>query len=143
MFEAFVEEEPVRQPGERVVQRLVVEPVRGSLGVVARLGVEEVRGSHIGKGLRRRHVALVEGARAVSIEVERAETATAVTEREREDGRQAGRDGGGREQREPGVTGKSATATAPPVSNAARHGPWPTCVCNCSYRSAASSDAAM
>ena len=143
MFETFVEEEPVRQPRELVVQRVVVEPVRVSQGLVARLSIEQVCRSHIGEGLCGRHVALIEGPRAVPIQVERAETAIAVAEGKREDGRQPGGDGGGRNRGNRESLERSATATAPPVSNAARHGPWPTSVCNCSYRSAASSDAAM
>ena len=75
VLESFLQQQPVRQPGQRVVQRDVVEAVGGRAGLLAGLGVEQVGSGHVRQRLGGLHVVRIQGARRVAVEVQRAEPA--------------------------------------------------------------------
>ena len=100
VLEALLQQQPVRQPGQRVVQGVVVEAVGRGAGLVASLGIEQVGGRDVGQRLRRAHVVRVELAGRVAVQIERAEPAVAVAQREREHRGQPGRERGRGERRE-------------------------------------------
>ena len=90
VLEPLLEQHPVGQPGEGVVQRAAAELVRGLLGVLTGLRVDQVGGGDVGQDLRGGEVALVQQAGAVAVEVQRTESALAVVQREGEHRGQAG-----------------------------------------------------
>ena len=101
VLEPLLQQQPVRQPGQRIVQRAVVEAFGGGAGLFAGLGVEQVGGRDVRQRLGRAHVVRVELAGGVAVQVERAEPALAVAQREREHRGQPGRPGRRGEHREP------------------------------------------
>ncbi len=121
---------PIRQPGERVVQRVLLGPLRRLLQVDAGLGVLQVRGRHVGQGLRSRHLAGVHRPGGRPVQVECAEPVVPLPQREGED-----RDQPASRARDAKVgnrvsSRRSGTATASPVSYASMHGPSPRSVCS-------------
>ena len=92
VLEALEEQDAVRQPGQGVVHRA---PVR-TLGCVEQvgpgLGVDQVRGGHIGQRLRRQHVLAVQWTGCGPVQVQSSKLLVPMVEREGEDGRQPGLD---------------------------------------------------
>ena len=101
--QAVLQQGSVRQPGQRVVQGVVLEALGLPIGLLARVRVQQERRSHIGEGLCGEELRVGELARNAAVQVQGSEPAVAVPQREREHRRQAVRGGGGAEQRVPRV----------------------------------------
>ena len=84
VIQSFEEEDPIGQPGERVVQRALTGSVEGVSEVDARLCVEQVGGRDVGQRLGGIHRVRVQHARCVSVQVERSQPRAAITQREGE-----------------------------------------------------------
>jgi hypothetical protein len=86
LLETVVEQHPVRQPRQRVVQEAMAQLILGALGLGARAGVAHVNRGHVGEDLSRHAVLRAEAARRVGVDVERAHARPLAAEREREHG---------------------------------------------------------
>ena len=131
VLEPLLQQQPVGQPRQRVVQRVVVEPVGGLAGLLAGLGVEQVGGGDVGQGLRDVHVVRRPAPGSVAVEVECAESPVAVAQRE---GEHRGQTRPPPRRARTAGTGRRARGRAPrrprPESNAVRHGPRRCSVCS-------------
>ena len=84
VIQPLEQEDPVGQPGERVVQRALAGSVGGVPEVGPRLRVEQVGGRDVGQRLGRVHRVGVQRPGGVAVEVERAQLRVAMAEREGE-----------------------------------------------------------
>ena len=92
VVQPFLQQDPVGQPRQRVMQRPVFESIGRLLLLVACLCVDEVRRSDVGQGLGSLHVVRIQRSDRVSVDIQRPEHAVgAVSQREGEDGSQPGR----------------------------------------------------
>ena len=98
VLQPLLEQQPVGQTGQRIVQRAVPKLLRGRPAVFARLRVQQVGRGDVGQRLRGRHVVWSEVARRIAVEIERTEPSAAVAKGKREDGAETTRD---RRRREP------------------------------------------
>ena len=106
MFQALDEQDPVGKSGERVVHGALVGAIGGVLQVGPGLRVDEVRSRHIGQGLGRRHVGLVQEAGRVPVKVQRTELLVALAQRESKHRGQAAGHGAGTEDSETVIAGE-------------------------------------
>src|SRR3954466_7613991 len=107
VLEPLVKKQPVRQAREYVVEREVPEVTGCHFFFLASLRVDQVRGRDVGQRLRRNHVLRVEITLGVPVQVQGAQPAGAMVEREGENGGQPALRTGGRELREPAVRSQS------------------------------------
>ena len=106
VVEPVEQQRPVRQSGQRVVQRLDLRLVPGLLDLLPGLRVDQVGRRDVGERLGGGHLLRRQCAGAVPVQVERPELPVAVAQWEGEHGHQAGRQRMGREGREAGLLPK-------------------------------------
>ena len=106
VLEALQDEGPVRQAGQGVVQGRGARSFRDVEQVGPSLCVEQICGDDVGQCLRVCHGLVRQSPWRVPVQVERAELAGTVPQREGEHCRQPGDQGPGREVREPDLASK-------------------------------------
>ena len=83
MVEPLDQQDPVGQPGQRIVQGLLTGLIGGVPKFGPGLGVDQVGSCHIGQGLGRLHLRLLERPRGIPVKVERSQLLVVVMERKR------------------------------------------------------------
>jgi hypothetical protein len=79
-LQALLEQGPVGQVGEGVVQGEVVQATHGGLGLLAGMGVDEVGGGDVSQRLGHHHVGVAERADLVAVEVQGTRALLAVAQ---------------------------------------------------------------